>query len=60
MMGGLEMNDKIIKALIIHHFVDEDYLSREELAGVNNVLESFSTETLKMMCEDLQIDIEED
>lgn len=54
------MTDRILKALIIHHFVDDDYLSKEELAGVNNILESFTTKTLKMICEDLRIDIEED
>ena len=53
------MTDKILKALIIHHLVDEDYLSTEQLSGINNVLESFSTQTLKMICEDFRINIDE-
>ena len=54
------METKILRALIIRDFVAQNYLTREQLAGVNNVLESFTTETLKMMCKDLQIDVEED
>ena len=53
------MTDRILKALIIHHLVDEDYLSKEQLSGINNVLESFSTQTLKMICEDFRINIDE-
>lgn len=59
MEGGLKMEDRILKALIIHHLVDDNYLNREQLSGINNVLESFSKETLEMMCKDLQIGIEE-
>ena len=53
------METKILKALIIHDFVNQNYLSREQLSGVNNILESFSDETLKAICKDLRIDIEE-
>lgn len=59
MMGGLEMETKILRALIIRDFVTQNYLTREQLSGVNNILESFCDETLKMICKDLQIDIEE-
>lgn len=53
------METKILKALIIRDFVTQNYLSREQLSGVNNILECFCDETLKMICKDLQIDIEE-
>lgn len=49
------MEDRILKALIIHHFVDEDYLNKEQLSGINNILEDFSSDTLKSICDDLQI-----
>ena len=53
------METKILRALIIRDFVGQNYLTREQLSGVNNILESFSDETLKAICNDLQIDIEE-
>lgn len=53
------MENKILRALIIRDFVTQNYLNREQLSGVNNILESFCEETLKMICKDLQIDIEE-
>ena len=59
MKGDLEMETKILRALIIRDFVGQNYLTREQLSGVNNILESFSDETLKAICIDLQIDIEE-
>ena len=51
------MEDRILKALIIHHFVDERFLNTDELNGINNILENFSSTTLKAMCNDLDIDI---
>lgn len=49
------MEDRILKALIIHHFVGENYLNKEQLSGIHIILEDFSSDTLKSMCDDLKI-----
>ena len=50
--------EKVIKALIIHHMVDKDYLSKEELSAINDFLEEFTLDTLKSMADDMDIDYE--
>lgn len=50
--------EKIIKALIIHHMVDKDYLSKEQLSGINDFLEEFTLDTLKAIADDMDINYE--
>ena len=56
MLGNNE--GRIIQSLIIHKMVDEDYLSKEQLSGINNFLLDFSVDTLKVMARDLKIDLD--
>lgn len=55
MEGGLKMEDNILKALIIKYLVNLDYLSKEQLSGINNILDDFDVKTLRLMCDDLSI-----
>lgn len=50
--------DRILKSLIILRMVDEDYLSQEQLSGINNFLEYFTIDTLKVIAKDLKIEID--
>ena len=55
MKGDLKMEDNILKALIIKYLVNENYLSKEQLSGINNILDDFDVKTLRLMCDDLSI-----
>lgn len=55
MKGGLKMEDNILKALIIKYLVNQNYLSKEQLSGINNILDDFDVKTLRLMCDDLSI-----
>ena len=48
--------ETIFKALIIYRMVDKDYLSKEQLSGINDFLENFTLDTLKVIADDMDID----